>query len=228
MRPGTTIVDSFIRTGLVRLQNEAFAEYGPGYGAEEVVSTSVTRQAMSQRTEAVRRNGQWGFREFLLDFSYEAMDSWLLEVRRHLYVVGEGAWVTYRVHLFPDADGRLEVFDEEIFPLDGNGKPDEGSYPATAADLRSELVAFPRTVDNIPDWMWERFRAEGVTPPVYNRELKTVDWDNRGRPVTDAGTDFSAEPMVIDPSQEPGFFRRLARSFSEAECGGPRPSLLAE
>jgi hypothetical protein len=213
MRPNATIVDSFIRTGLVRLQKEAFAEDGLGYGAEEVVSTSVTRQAMGQRTEAVRRNGQWGFREFSRDFSYEAMDSWLLEVRRHLYVLGEGAWVTYRVHLFPDADGRLEVFDEEIFPLDGNGKPDEGSYPATAAELRSELVAFPRTVDNIPDWMWGRFRAEGVTPPVYNPELKTVDWDNRRLPVTDAGTDFSAEPVVIDPSKEPGFFSKIGRKL---------------
>lgn len=209
MSDGTVVTSAFIREGLAKLQAEAFAEDGPGYGAEEVVSTSVTRQGMGQRTEAVRRNGQWGFREFSRDFSHEAMDSWILEVRRHLYVVGEGAWVTYLVHLFPHAESRLEVFDEEIFPLGGNGKPDEGSYPATAAELRSELLAFPRTVDHVPGWMWERFRAAGVTPPVYNPELKTVDWDNRRLPVTDSGTDFSVDPVIIDPSKEPGFFSKI-------------------
>ena len=211
MRHSAIVDDAFIRSGLSRLQQEAFVEGGLGFGAEEVVSTTVTRQAMSQRSEGVLRSGVWGFRDGFLDFSYEAMDTWMLDVRRHLYVVGEGAWVTYRVHLYPDADGWLEVFDEEIFPLDTSGKPKRGYYPATAADLRSELVAFPRTVDNIPDWMWERFRAEGMTPPVYNPELKTVDWDNRRLPVKADGTDFSGEDMIIDPTKEPGFFTKIGQ-----------------
>ncbi|XAS68078.1 hypothetical protein V3C33_01725 [Micrococcaceae bacterium Sec5.7] len=213
MRASATVDDPFIRAGLVRLQQEAFAEGGLGYGADEVVSTSVPRQVMGQRSEDILRNGVWGYRNGFLDFSHEAMDAWVLELRRHLYVVGAGTWVTYRFHVFPAADGRLEVFDEEIFPLDESGKPDWASSPATAGDLHGELVAFPRTVDNIPAWMWEVFRAEGVMPPVYNPVLRTVDWKNRRLPVTEDGTDFSVDDMVIDPSKEPGFFSKIGRKL---------------
>lgn len=87
------------------------------------------------------------------------MDTWMLDVSRHLYVVGEGAWTTYRVHLYPDAEGWLEVFDEEIFPLDGNGKTKRGYYPATAADLRSELVAFPGFFSKIGKKLFGRLSA---------------------------------------------------------------------
>ncbi|GAC1457086.1 MAG: hypothetical protein PVSMB10_14900 [Pseudarthrobacter sp.] len=57
--------------------------------------------------------------------------------------------------------------------------------------------------------MWDALRAEGITPPVYNPELKTVDWDNKRFPVTDSGTDFAADPVIIDPSKEPGFFSKI-------------------
>ncbi|XAS68081.1 hypothetical protein V3C33_01740 [Micrococcaceae bacterium Sec5.7] len=213
MRASATVDDPFIRAGLVRLQQEVFAEGGLGYGADEVVSTSVARQGMAQRRVRILRDGAWGGRDFHLDFSHEAMDAWVLELRRHLYVVGAGTWVTYRFHVFPAADGRLEVFDEEIFPLDQNGKRVWNSSPAGAGDLHAELVAFPRTVDNIPAWMWEVFRAEGVMPPVYNPVLRTVDWKNRRLPVTEDGTDFSVDDMVIDPSKEPGFFSKIGRKL---------------
>ena len=75
--------------------------------------------------------------------------------------------------------------------------------------LTSELVAFPRTLDNIPPWMWDVFRAKGVSPPFYNPELKTVDWNNKRLRVTDSGTDFSADPVIIDPSKEPGVFSKI-------------------
>ncbi|MFK0004265.1 hypothetical protein [Paenarthrobacter sp. NPDC090522] len=61
--------------------------------------------------------------------------------------------------------------------------------------------------------MWTVFRAEGVTPPIYNPELKTVDYDNRRRPVTDRGTVFSVEPTVIDPSLESGVLSRIGKKL---------------
>jgi hypothetical protein len=68
-------------------------------------------------------------------------------------------------------------------------------------------------LDNIPDWMLGIFRAEGVTPPVYNAELRCVDWNNKRRPVTDRGTDLSIEPTVIDQAQEPGVFAKIGKKL---------------
>lgn len=61
--------------------------------------------------------------------------------------------------------------------------------------------------------MRHTLRGEGIPPPVYNPELKTVDWDNRRLPVTDSGTDFSAEPVVIDPLKEPGIFSKISQKL---------------
>lgn len=213
MRQSTAIDNPFVAAGLARLQKEAFSEGGPGYGAQAVVSTSLVKQGMSRRYEDIQRNGQWGYPDFPAIFSSEAMDSWLLEVRARCYVPGEGTWVTYRVHLYPDAAGRLEVFDEEILTKGLFASSGRLNSSSDAATLKSELVAFPRTVDNIPHWMWDTLRAEGITPPVYNPQLKTVDWDNKRLPVTDSGTDFSAEPVIIDPSKEPGFFSKIGRKL---------------
>jgi hypothetical protein len=30
-------------------------------------------------------------------------------------------------------------------------------------------------------------------------DVKTVEWDNKRLPVVDAGADFSADPLIIDP-----------------------------
>jgi hypothetical protein len=206
---GTVVTSALIQDGLAKLQEETFAEGGLGFGADEVISTSVVQQGMARRYENVFRNGIWGFRDGFIDFSHELMDAWLLDVRSSLYIPGRGTYKTYRVHLFPSTVGWLEVFDEEILTKGIFGRPEDGNRPASAADIRSELKAFPRTVDNIPQWMWDTLRAGGITPPVYNPELKTVDWDNRRLPVTDLGTDFSAEPVIIDPSKEPGFFSKI-------------------
>lgn len=143
MRQCTTIDDPFISAGLVRLQKEAFSEGGPGYGAQALVSTSVVQQGMSCRYEDVQRNGQWGYPDFSSDFSYEAMVSWLLDVRERSYIPGEGTWVTFRVYLYPDAAGRLEVFDEEILTKGLFGLPGDGNSPSDAETLKSELIAFP-------------------------------------------------------------------------------------
>ncbi|MFI2563990.1 hypothetical protein [Paenarthrobacter sp. NPDC018779] len=202
----------FVAEGLERLKAEAFREGGPGDKAQELVSTSVIQQSMSRRCEDVRRGSQWGFLDFSNRFSTETIDDWLLEVRSRCYSPGVGTWVSYRVFLYPDAPGRLEVFDEEIL-TDGLFAASGWNDPSDADTLRSELLAFPRTVDNIPEWMWTVFRAEGVTPPIYNPELKTVDYDNKRRPVTDRGTDFSVEPTVIDPSLESGVLSRIGKKL---------------
>lgn len=209
MLRGTVVTSRFIEQGLVQLQAETFAAGGLGFGAEEVVSTSLVQQGMSRRYENVLRAGGWGYPDFEKDFSHELMDVWLLNVRMELYVPGRGTYKTYRVHLFPDAPGRLEVFYEEILTAGLFGAPEDADPPANAADVRSELKAFPRTVDNIPKWMWDALRVGGVTSPVYNPELKTVDWENRRLPVIDSGTDFSVHPVIIDPSKEPGFSSKI-------------------
>ncbi|WP_082071959.1 hypothetical protein [Pseudarthrobacter chlorophenolicus] len=213
MRQSTTIHDAFISDGLLRLQKEAFSEGGPGYGAEAVVSTSWIQQTLSRRYEDVQRNGQWGYPDFDAEFSYEAMDSWLLEVRARSYVPGEGTWITYRVHLYPQAEGHLEVFDEELLSRGLFATPGEEDAPSDAETLKSELIAFPRTAENIPSWMWNTFRTAGVTPPLYNSELNAVEWDNRRRKVTERGTDFTEEPTVIDAHLEPGLFGKIGRKL---------------
>ncbi|MFE4197624.1 hypothetical protein ACFRJ9_17315 [Paenarthrobacter sp. NPDC056912] len=47
--------------------------------------------------------------------------------------------------------------------------------------------------------------------------MKTVDWDNKRLPVTDTGTDFSAEPVFIDPSKEPGVLAKIGRKLFGAK-----------
>ncbi len=111
----------------------------------------------------------------------------------------------------PDSDGRLETFDFELFrPDSDDGIPDR---PADALTLFQDLKAFPRTLDNIPQWMWRVFRAEGVTPPVYNPQLQTVEWANKRLPVNEKGTDFSAQPEFIDPSKEPSVFAKIGKKL---------------
>jgi hypothetical protein len=65
---GVAATSEFLETGLARLRAEAFAQGGPGFGAEEVIRTSIIHQAWSSRTEAVRRSGAGGFRKFGEDF----------------------------------------------------------------------------------------------------------------------------------------------------------------
>ncbi|MFJ5955358.1 hypothetical protein ACIQC5_05295 [Paenarthrobacter sp. NPDC092416] len=147
------------------------------------------------------------------EFSREALHDWLDECRFLAYAPGIGTWTTVEVRVFPDGPGRLDVFEEEHLRKMNNGRWYPGAEPADAAVWAKQLLKYPRTKDNIPSWMWDIFRAEGVTPPIYNPEFKSVDWKNRRRPVTGRGTDFGVEPTVIDPSLEPGVFAKIGKKL---------------
>ena len=209
--------DQIVSDGLEALRVEAFGPRGFAEGDLAVFRRLVFRGRDTfgwgkiTTTEGSRSYGFEGNR-----FSHEALEVWLTEVRNRSYVPGVGVWTTAEVQVFPTAPGRLEVFDEEHLQRMSDGDWYPGGEPANAAIWAGQLLRYPRTVDNIPPWMWDIFRAEGVTPPVYNPEFKSVDWKNRRRPVTDRGTDVSVEPTIIDPSKEPG---RLAK-FTKRLFGG--------
>ncbi len=211
MISGSFISSENVLQGLRRLQAETFVEGALGIGAQEVISTSVIHQAWSSRSEDILRNGIRGYAEGFVDFSVQSMDYWLKELRRESYRAGAGTWTSCKVYLYPETHGKLETFDIEIIERDANG--DLTDRPADALTLFQDLKAFPRTLDNIPQWMWRVFRAEGVTPPVYNPQLQTVEWANKRLPVNEKGTDFSARPEFIDPSKEPSVFAKIGKKL---------------
>ena len=207
-----SVVDSpLIRQGLARLQEHTFSKAGLGFGAQEVISTSLMFQDTSRRYVDVCRDGQWGGRDWQTDFPSELLDYWLMEVRRELYVPGAGTWKTFRVFLFPSDEGRVEAFDYEILTRGMFGDPKNSNSPASGQAVKTDLLTFPRTPDNIQEWMWTALRTDAQTPPVYNSQLNTVEWDNKRLPVTENGTDFSVEPEIIDPSKEPGVFAKIGK-----------------
>ncbi|MFF2844217.1 hypothetical protein [Paenarthrobacter sp. NPDC057981] len=207
--------DPFVVTGLQRLASEAFGPEGFARGLDEVVHVLVhygTRtfgygHKISENKIIYKSQG------FEDDFSTQNLDHWLDEYRNRSYVSGFGTWTTAEIHVFPNKAGRLDVFDEEHLERMSNGRWHPGGKPAGAATWAQQLLRYPRTADNIPSWMWDIFRAEDVTPPIYNPEFNSVDWKNRRRPVTDSGTDFTVEPTLIDPSLEPGVFAKIGKKL---------------
>ena len=202
-----------VREGLVNLHKEAFGSGGFAVGMDEVIdivikwpSTTYGRGHMLSGSERIFRNPT-------AKFSREALNVWLDECRVAAFEPGLGTWTTAKVHVFPDHPGRLDVFDEELLDRAPDGHWYPGAHPSGAATWARQLLYYPRTVDNIPPWMWDIFRAEGVTPPVYNPQFNSVDWKNRRRPVTDRGTDFSVEPTIIDQSKEPGRLAKFTRKL---------------
>lgn len=203
--------DPWVMNGLERLREEAFGPNGFAIGASELVDVVVHRTSSSFRRGRMYKDGVRVHRGSDFQYSTESIDNWLTEFRSRAFRPGLGTWTTAEVHVYPDRIGRVELFDEEHLDRMTNGNWFPGGYPSSAAAWARQLLYYPRTVDNIPVWMWDIFRAEGVTPPVYNPEFKSVDWKNRRRPVTDRGTDFSVEPTIIDPSKEPGRFAKLTK-----------------
>ena len=221
MSRGTVLTSAQITEGLKELQDRAFAEGGPGHGAEILVYSRIMYMSVESGTADTRTDGIWGFPDFASDFSPDFLSQWLKEVRRLSYVPGRGTWISCRVYLYPDADGVLQVSDEEfIEPLHDMPTRRDEQF-GRAGTLITDLRYFPRTVDNIPSWMWATFREAKVTPPVYDAGLRTVDWNNRRRPVTDTGTDWEAEPVIVDPSKEPPLGVRAWRKFGAVTSNRP-------
>ncbi|MFC8039232.1 hypothetical protein ACFUOZ_07745 [Paenarthrobacter sp. NPDC057355] len=207
--------EPYVELGLQRLSGEAFGPEGFAQHMDKVVHVLIHRRT------STFGHGQMvaGARLFYTGrsdtdrFSYEGLNVWLDECRLLAYTPGVGTWSTAVVHVFPDRAGQLELFDEELLERDNQGNWPPGGKPANAHTWTQQLLAFPRTADNIPSWMWDIFRTEEVTPPFYNPQFNSVDWKNRRRPVTDRGTDFTVEPTIIDPSLEPGVFAKIGKKL---------------
>lgn len=200
-----------VATGLERLHKEAFSPSGAGFVADDIKISAVLHEGWSRMTEATWLRGVPQSQDFSVTFSEEATTNWMYELRRSSYVVGQGTWTSCVIRVSQSGDNYIEVFDEEIIRPEKPTKiPDR---PADVKTWARDLKAFPKTIDNIPSWMSEIFRAEGIIPPIYNPEFQSVDWKNRRRQVTDRGTDFSIEPVVIDPTLEPGVFAKIGKKL---------------
>lgn len=200
-----------VQTALQALQRTCMGPDGAFADVDELVITQSTFAGFSHRYGDMRTGDTWTFTTGRHRVPVSEL-AWLGEFKRSAFRPGFGSWITVRVHVFPDAPGFVEVFDEEI-PASGGAGGVASRRVGTAGVLTSELLAFPRTVDHIPQWMWDVFRADGVSPPVYNADLKTVDWDNKRLPVSGTGTDFSVDPVVIDPTKEPGVFSKISKKI---------------
>lgn len=206
--------DPFVTEGLEALKREAFGPAGFAQGAKEVVQVLVHRVSSTLGHGYVRSSTDTsvsGLEDGEQGFSYEALIVWLDEHRSRAYEPGSGTWTTAEVHVYPERPGFVKLFDEELLRKGDDGRWHPGAEPADAALWARQLLAYPRTADHIPGWMWDIFRAEGVEPPLYNPEFSSVDWNNRRRPVAAWGTDTAARPAVIDPALEPGFFKGIGK-----------------
>ncbi|YCK81039.1 hypothetical protein M1D89_18430 [Arthrobacter sp. D3-18] len=205
--------DPWVESGLNRLHDEAFGSSGFAHGASELVDVLVHRTSGTFWRGQMYQGGRRVPRGSDFHFSDDFLATWLDECHVRAYKRGTGTWTTAEVHIYPDRPGRLDLFEEEILERMPDGHWYPGAKPSGAATWAQQLLSFPRTVDNIPPWLWDLFRAEDVTPPIYNPEFKSVDWKNRRRPVTESGTDFTVEPTVIDPSLEPGTFTKISKKL---------------
>ncbi|WP_458778763.1 hypothetical protein [Arthrobacter sp. D3-16] len=205
--------EPFVVKGLEKLHEEAFGKDGFALGMDEVIDIIVFRTSSTYKRGHMVLKGSVVQRDRNAKYSREALNRWLDACRVRAYKPGLGTWTTAEVHVFPNRPGRLDLFDEEHLARDTDGDWYPGAHPSGAASWSEQLLTFPRTAANIPDWMWDIFRAEGVTPPLYNTEFGSVDWKNKRWPVTENGTDFSAEPKVIDQSQEPGVFAKIGKKL---------------
>lgn len=208
--------DPFVTDGLELLTREAFGPAGFARGAREVVQVLVHRGSSTLGHGYLLPAGGGPLRNLedrKEEFSYEGLIVWLDEHRSRAYEPGSGTWTTAEVHVYPDRPGTLKLFDEEILKKLDDGRWYPGAEPANAALWARQLLAYPRTADRIPGWMWDIFSAEAVEPPLYHPGSGSVDWNNRRYPVADWGTDFSATATVIDPGREPNLLTRIGNTL---------------
>lgn len=195
-----------VQEALLNLHKVCMGSGGDFTDVDEVLITQYIFAGYSHRYVDVRIAGQWTFTTNQR-ISRSAL-MWLKELKKDAYQPGIGSWVTAQVHLFPQASGSIRVFDEEVQPPTATS-----GRKGTAEVISSELLAFPRTLENIPPWMLSILETAHMSPPLYNREQGTVDWNNKRLPVSDSGTDFSRDPAVIVSSDEPGVFARISKKL---------------
>lgn len=103
-------------------------------------------------------------------------------LKRLKFEAGPGSWISIKVHLFPDRDPYAEfIYDREI-SFDG---PLE--RPASAGSIYRELVAFPRTAENIPAWMREKIEGAGEEVPVFDPATNEIVIGENRYPFTEPG-----------------------------------------
>ncbi|MBT2584484.1 hypothetical protein [Arthrobacter sp. ISL-95] len=196
----------YIQEGLRRLQQEAL-DSGI-LGEHQEVRIEVTIRGTSFYRYQTFPQPSPGGPSVHIPFSENALDSWAEELKRRSYVPGVGTWMKVEIQLHKDAPGQVKFLDDNVtspaHQFEVGPKPKEYIV---------ELAAFPRTPDRIPPWMWAIFKEAELQPPIYNPEFKAVDWKNKRRPVSDLGTDLTAESVVIDTSLEPGVFAKIGRKL---------------
>ncbi|GAB3564387.1 hypothetical protein [Spelaeicoccus albus] len=104
------------------------------------------------------------------------------ELKRLAFEPGLGSWISLKIHLFPDRDPYAEfIRDEEIM---FGGVLD---HPAKAGSIYRELVAYPRTAENIPSWMREKITEAGEEVPVFDSETSEIIIGENRYPFTEPG-----------------------------------------
>jgi hypothetical protein len=145
---------------------KAFGPQGTCHDCEEVRFDVTQYGGTQMMSPHCLKDANWSSLSFdQLDPESEVFES----AKVASYVKGRGAWICLRLTLKKDGEPIIEeMFDREIVgtvPLD---------RPASAAQLIGELAVFPRTRENIPDWMIQTIEAAGEPVPVLDPESDMV------------------------------------------------------
>lgn len=139
--------DPYVLHGLKALTEEAFGPSGFAIGAEEVLRVVIFREDDTLGWgRIISKDCGRSMGRGKEQFSREALEIWLTDLRTRTYSSGQGAWTTAEVHVYPDRPGRLEVFVEERLWKMSDGDWYPGGEPASAALWSDHLLRFPRTV----------------------------------------------------------------------------------
>lgn len=174
-RTWTPIAESELSAEVEDWQNQLFGSDGSCRHCPEV-RVDITLSGTSQKLAAYWFDGaDWKslsvFEAF--DFDPDVLES----AKLASYAQGRGACAVVQVTLRKDNKPVIAFrFDEEIVSSHAL------AAKATAAQLLAELARFPRTSDNIPDWMAQTIEAAGEPVPVLDLETDTVVMGRESRP----------------------------------------------
>lgn len=131
--------------------------------SEVVLDIDMLGSMISWTSSALRRDETWQASRILT--SLEGADGALEAEKLSGYTKGEGTWFLLRATLKPGAEPVIErYFSERPEPLETALK-----MPISADGVQAELAIFPRSRENIPDWMRERLEAEGLDLPFLDQ-----------------------------------------------------------